>query len=464
MAEELLPIPAKPIKRITLDTLIPAIPGKSERLLSPKELHLDSTLKSLDHQISQLREKKLLISQLIQERKEGGKIQNSSLSARVYIDSNFALRKEKVEQIKKFKLELELLKREFFTMVDDQKKIRPKIKIFDKGKTEEKISVIQNKIECTTLSLQEEKKLIAELGVLQASLPLITQFVSRAKRIDENKARQESLKALIAGLNEEIEKVTEEIDLAKEQIKSLKEQRDNDLPVLAKERKEIQDQVKALKAEKRKMIDEFREKKFAFFKQQKEIKQIEWMMKIKNRLVEQEERRKKIEENEKISTFKKPHKFSLEINKCDAYISYLSKQIPKENPDKKELKSKTEQMIKESEEFFGKIEKKQKKKGKTKKGKKFENLLSDHPSDMVNFFLQLDIKLPSSIEDAKEAIQQLQKKKSEFLIQDCSFLSEPFQIQTFSDRKLSDDVLTTQQLHIQKKVSVNPDLLINNKL
>lgn len=432
---------SRPREKITLDTLIPPLPSKSERLPPPDEDRHERELKILESKLTKLHNKKKEINSQIKEKKEGGKLEDHNISLKQFINNNFSTRKEKIAHRNKLRDEMDSLKREFFQMIDDQKKLKPKIKIFDRAKAEKQIEKVQHRIENTTLTLQEEKKLVSELSELQLSLPLISQHACRAKKIDENKARQEVLKAQIAAISEEIDETKNLIDESKNQLKDSKDQRNTEIPALAEERKKIEDEIKELENSRKQMQKEFKDKKLAFYKQVNQIKQIEWMMKMKNRIVEQEERKKKQEELKKLEEINKPHPYAKEIMSCDNFIAYLLKFIPKdtpENPEQKEktdyLPAKVEQMAKESEEWFGKAEKKGKK--KVKKNKKTENFLSNIPIDLLNFFSYIGIKVPTSCEEAKQAIEELKKRKTDWSAlstrQELQILQQHYEVKSVS--------------------------------
>ena len=222
-------------EKITLDTVVPPLPTKAERLLPPDEDKYQHDLKALDGKITKLREKKKGVHDQIKVKKEGGKMDNAELSLKEYIGSKVTNRKELFTSRNKLRDELDTLKQDFYSMIDEQKRIRPKIKIFNKEATEKQIENIQRKIENTTLTLQEEKKCIVELGILQHSLPLIPLHETRAKKIDDNKARQEIIKAQITVLTREIDETSSLIDETANKAKSGHDQLKQELPLMFEE-------------------------------------------------------------------------------------------------------------------------------------------------------------------------------------------------------------------------------------
>ena len=408
----------RPREKITLDTVIPPLPSKSERLAPPDEDRFERDLKNMDGKITKLRDKRKGVTDQIKVKVQGGKMENQDLSVKDFIDTKVATKKEKFALRNKLRDELSNLKHDFYDMIEEQKRIRPKIKIFDTSKTQKRIEEIQTKIETTTLKLQEEKKMISELSELQSSLPLIELHNTRAKTIDDNKAKQEVLKAQLDAINAEIDTTKAMIDDTFNKIKSSKAERDTEIPLMKKEREEIEAEIKVLEEERQKMFDEMKEKRYAYKKQQNEIKQIDWMTKMKQRLVEQEERRKKEEEYAKLEEENKPHPYANEILSCDTYVSYLGRYVPKASEEAKTedkpigvdlLPNKVEVGTKESEEWFGSVIKKKEKKGR-RKPKKAEGF--SHPIDLLNFFSLHGLKVPNKPDEVAEVIQKLNEMRN----------------------------------------------------
>ena len=407
-------------EKITLDTEVPPMPSKAERIPAPDEDKYQRELKSLEAKIARLRESKRGVHDQIKEKKEGGKMDNQELSAQKFIGSKLLSRKEHLNNRAKLREELDILKHEFYEMIDEQKRIKPRIKIFNKDEVEKQIELIQHKIETTTLSLSEEKKLISELSFLQQSVPLLVQYLTRSKKIEENKAKQEVLKAQINAINQEIDQTSSLIQETSSKMKSSKDQLKEELPKMFEETKKIQEEIDKLENDKKVLFEDFKEKKFLYSKQQNLIKQIEFITKMKAKLVEQEERRKAEEEYEKLREQNKPHPYAKEITSCITYIAYLNKFIPKETLEtqQKENKVDSDQYLpdkaalnaKETEEWFGATGKKQKKK-KNKKVNKTEGLLTSHPIDLLNFFSYIGVKVPTNVDEAKEAIHELENKQ-----------------------------------------------------
>jgi uncharacterized coiled-coil DUF342 family protein len=411
----------RPKHKITLDTEIPPMPSKAERLPAPDEDRYEREMKSLEGKIGRLRDKKKGVNNQIKLKKEGGKVEDKDQTVKDFIGSKVASRKEMALARNKLRDEMDALRHEFHTLVEEQKKVRPKIKIYDKEKTEKQIYAIQARIETTTLTLQEEKKLISELSELQQSVALITPFLERNKKIDEIKARQDVVKAQITEYTGLIDQTNAVIDETHSKVKNSREKLDSELPLMFEETKKIQDEIDALEVERQQLFEAHRDKKREYQKQQNFIKNIEWMTKMKQRLVEQEERRKQQEEEEKQRELNKPHPYAEEILSCDAFIAYLKKFVPKETKEnaKEEknvtgtefLPERSELNAKEAEAWFGSGQKKQKKK-RSKKTKTTEALLTTLPVDLLNFFSYIGLKVPTNGDEAKAAIEELEKKKS----------------------------------------------------
>jgi uncharacterized coiled-coil DUF342 family protein len=56
--------------------------------------------------------------------------------------------------------ELRTLKRDFYSMIEEQKKIRSKVKVNDFDKLDVEINQLRRRIETESLTLQEEKRVV----------------------------------------------------------------------------------------------------------------------------------------------------------------------------------------------------------------------------------------------------------------------------------------------------------------
>ena len=427
MEEEKESKEARTREKITTDTVIPPLPPKTERLAVPDEDRFQHELKSIDGRIAKLRDKKKAIHDQIKIIKEGRKMESQQVSVKSFVNAKVLTNKEFLKKRSKLREELNALKQDFFAMIDEQKRIRPKIKVFDREEAEKQIESLQTKIETTSLTLQEEKKCIAELSILQQSLPLITQHNTRSKKIDQNKERQDHIRAEIASITQEIGSTNSLIETTVTRSNSNKEQDSTEIPLLYQETKHIHDEIEKIDEERKILIDEHRDKKSAYQRQQNYIKHIEFISKIKEKLIKQEETKKAEEAYKKMQELNKPHPYAKEISSCATFISYLNQFIPKENIDSHKqtqerpetdlhyLQAKAALNVKESEEWFGTGQKKTKKK-RNKKLKQLQELLSSLPIDLLNFFSYCDIKVPTNIEEVKIAIEELETKKKAWAV------------------------------------------------
>ena len=172
---------------ITLDTPLPELPAV--RIPQPDELQHENKLSAIDEKIAILRSKIDDTYNEITAIRETGKNNMNSESSQNFIQDTRNSKKLLAEERRALVDELRVLKNDFYRMIEEQKKIRNKVKIQDYDNIDKSILNLRRKLETEHHSLQEEKKLVAELGDLEKSKPFAKQHQERANLIDQNKKR-----------------------------------------------------------------------------------------------------------------------------------------------------------------------------------------------------------------------------------------------------------------------------------
>ncbi|CAG9325199.1 unnamed protein product [Blepharisma stoltei] len=404
---------------ITIDTEIPPLPEKNERLPAPDEEKYESEMKVMEEKISKLKLQKNNVSQQINELKNGGGIENKSISTKQYITEKIHMCKELNLEKTNNQKKLENFKSDFRRLCEEQKRLKPKIKYYEEEDINKRIESLQYKLETTTVTLQEEKQIVAELTQLQQAKPLLAQFKAGSLKLDHNKKKQQELKDRINVIYNEVRAISKEIEDINQNLKSSQEKSRETIPNLIEEKKLISDQINVIETDKKRLFENFKKTKNDYVKQQKLIKYIEWAGKLKNRLIEDEKRKKEKEALEQLKQLNKPHPYQKEINLCETFINYLTNILPKppsqleetkEIPqDNTYLSNKDERRELENQEWF-----KQKKKQKKKRDKNKEDKLHSLPIELLNFFSYTSIKVPTKQEDIEPAIEDLKAQKEKF--------------------------------------------------
>ena len=198
--------------RITLETEIPPMP--TERVQAPNEERYERDMKILEDKISRLRGKRSELNQMIKEKREGGRVEAMDTSAKEALQSKASTKKEMIAEKQQYIAELKALRNDFFKMRDEQQTIRSNVSELKLDKVEARIKDLERQIETTTINnIQEEKKIIAEIGRLKKSKPTLVQFQNRSVQMDNNRERQELIKKKLEAINGQLDDTSSQIEV-----------------------------------------------------------------------------------------------------------------------------------------------------------------------------------------------------------------------------------------------------------
>ena len=409
----------QPIREpITLDTPIPERPRKDELIPEPKEEKLRAEVLAIESKINTLKQKRESIKMQLEQKYKGGLVEQTNEYARDFLDSRRTSRKDWSQEKSRLWEEFNNLKREFSTLKDEQMRVKNKIKIFEEDKIQARIDDLQRRHETVSLSLQEEKSIIAEIRELELSKPLVAEFRQRAGRLDHIKKSMTEIMNRIKDLTEKIQEASELIDEIQAKSKESRDKLKSEIPMLKDERTRLDEQINQLKEQKNKLHTDFKEQKKAYMKQQKLLKYIDIVTNRKKQLQEQEERRIKYEERMKEEEANRPHPYAREIQLCENFISYLTNLLPKEQQESEVSKP---NLIEEpgftylppkEQRIIPNLPKK--KKERQRKKVSIAREVMNFPMELLNFLGSLGIKVPKDSDEIKDTITLLQNKKQEF--------------------------------------------------
>lgn len=180
--------------------------------------------------------------------------------------------------------------------VKAEKKINPaynKVDLIDKG-----IKELERKLTTTSTDGKQEKQLIKEMQFIRDSRPFIEEVTLLKDLIFKKKKEKYDVSVPIQALKEEQKALQTKIDAFKksqDQAKESKEQIQKALDKINSDRNALRQGIEELRAQKVKLREDFYTKLLAYERQQIEIRDIEWMTSVKERVVEREERRKEWE-------------------------------------------------------------------------------------------------------------------------------------------------------------------------
>lgn len=430
-------------EQITIETEIPPLPKKSERFVQPDEAKFKADIEEIDRQIDQLHQKRrdylTDINKTIKENK--GKKSNIPL-----LDIIQAKRKEKNEIYDRLKVNREAKDNAQKLMeqcYDEQQKYRQKMKkVMSEDEIKKELKALQDlQSKGTVANLQEEKRIINEISALERSLPFAGPLSELNKKYDELKAeRKKAVEALSVSIKE-AERVKKELDDLNEDYTKIKQEHTENSkslePVVEGKKQEFQNKIEELKEKKNKMYKDYRESWDKYEDQQEFIKYVEWVTKVKTRLIRAEERRKEEEEFKKQEQDQKKdeqtfHPFQAEIETCNLLIAYCNKLSGRKEGESVKADERPQNVEKSLESVEWKKEKIEVVKGKKdvdndffapkkapKKNVQGEKASAqatslNHQIEIIGFFENVKVPPPLSTSKLDETIKQLQEKREYF--------------------------------------------------
>eukprot|EP00359_Climacostomum_virens_P004507 CAMPEP_0204919626 /NCGR_PEP_ID=MMETSP1397-20131031/16924_1 /ASSEMBLY_ACC=CAM_ASM_000891 /TAXON_ID=49980 /ORGANISM="Climacostomum Climacostomum virens, Strain Stock W-24" /LENGTH=477 /DNA_ID=CAMNT_0052093233 /DNA_START=401 /DNA_END=1834 /DNA_ORIENTATION=+ len=398
------------------------MPTKSERLPAPNQDEFNRKIASLDEKISVLQTKREALIKTVREKREGGRVDNADMSAKNFVGERIAKKKEANAEKRNLMAEQDDLKLEISREIDSIRNIKGKIKLFDANDIEPEIKRLSRQQETSSLSLQEEKKIVNQIRDLEASKPYVEEYHQRNLRVDQYKARRDEIRARIGILRQQVEQYNKEIDEVQSKVKDSRDKLNTEIPDLEDKIEALKEEIQKVRESKRESTKAFDDAKYNYEKQQKLIKHIEFVTKKKQEILEREEKRKQWEDRRKEEELNKPEPWFFQKKQCDNYISFLQKLIPTEDASGAEkvtpqeaniLASKEDRLKADTASYFGPSTGKGKKKKERvrKNAKTTENALLNLPLDLLRFLTTTSIKAPYTLAEVPACIDSIKKQR-----------------------------------------------------
>ena len=169
-----------------------------------------------------------------------------------------------------------------------------KLDMLEKG-----VKEIERKLQITSTDGKQEKEMIKEMQFIRDSRPYLEEIAGLNQIIFQKKKEKYEISQPIGPLKEEAKELQTKIDSFKktqEVAKESKETIQKALDKINQERNTLRGQNEDLWQQKLKLREDFYKKLLAYERQQIEIRDIEWMTGIKERVIQREEEKKQWEE------------------------------------------------------------------------------------------------------------------------------------------------------------------------
>ena len=414
----------RPREKITLETEVPPMPTKSQLLKKPDLDAHEKAVKEIDEIVARLQAKLEDFRAQIQAKREGGTIQDAKMSSKAYLDQLHSQRNEWNSEAGRLRAERSALFAKVDLLRDEQDRAKPRIRFFDQVEITNHIRALQEKQEHTSLSLNEEKRVVAEIKELEQSKPLVGQYHERKLQLDKFQEELRGLKARLMEVSAKSDVATGKINEIKSQLQESMEKHRAEIPILVEQRRDLENKIAEYRDKKSHLIKEFNTDDRAYNDQQRLIKQIKFVTDMKKKIVEQEERRKFAQEREKEEQENKPHPYGAEIAQCDGFLAYLTSLLPRESTadvvqtqavvveEGTVMMSKREKDAQVSAQWFKGEGPKQKKERKRKGGAAAPTLQIS--VDMLRFLASQGLKVPTGTEDLPTTIAAISEIRAKW--------------------------------------------------
>jgi uncharacterized coiled-coil DUF342 family protein len=332
-----------------------------------------------------------------------------------------------IEEKKVMRNQLDATKNQTEKLIKDKKDTRSNIRFNTLEEIEAEVAKLKRQQETTTMSLNEEKRLIKEMEALQASKRFVVDLKNKDTAMDTIKDQRKTISAQIAVKDKEIDALTKEMNEVMEKIKTINDAestKKDAIQGLYKKRDEFKKDVGAKLKEKDAIRDAFREENNAWFNYQRAVraqKNLQYQEEKKKRDEEQAAYLSKVAEEEA-----KKIPYEEEQALCDYLADYLERtyltgktEESKETGKKQDIVAVKEDPFAgltsvskkgEDDEYFGKGKGKKK---RVRTAKKQDQVAGPFTISVDTFeqFGLLALSPPTSIEQVPNSIKELREKK-----------------------------------------------------
>jgi uncharacterized coiled-coil DUF342 family protein len=334
-----------------------------------------------------------------------------------------------IEQKKAMRADMDKVRSQTDKLIKDKKDTRSNVKEFDTlEKIEAEIAKLKKMQETTTMTLNQEKKLLKDMDGLQASKKFVSQLKDKDGALDNAKEQRKSIFEQIAAKDKEIDILSKELD---EVMAGMKEHNEKDtqkreaIQGLFQERDVFKQQMSDKLKEKDSIRDIFREQNNGWFNFQRAIR-AQKKMQYEDEKREREEEKTaylakiQAEEDKKIP-------YEEEQALCEFLAGYLERTYLKKNTTEDKEKDAKVDVIEvkddpfaafkpvtknegEDAEYFGK--------GKSKKKRNRQSKKQDAGAgpftlsvDAFEQFGLVNLSPPINVDQVEKSVKDLREKK-----------------------------------------------------
>jgi uncharacterized coiled-coil DUF342 family protein len=415
----------------------------------PDKTKFDAEIKELTDAIENLKKERQAIQDKVELAMDNPEAKAKLQAARAEFNELKNKKNALINDKKALRDELNSMKDSADKIVKEKNSTKANMKFSSMEEIDAAIAKLKRQQETTTMTLNEEKRIIKEMEGLQASKRFISDIKSKDQAMENVKEQRKLVQQRITLKDKEIDEISAKLDAIMESIKGINDQdskKRDSLNDLFKKR----DSYKALIGDKLKqrdaLRDENREKNNAWFNYQRALraqKKIAYEEEKKQREEERAAHLAKLEEEEL-----KKIPYEEEQALCEFLANYLEKTYLTSNDDEPASTDKSEDtpVVKDDpfaglkpvnkkvdDEFFGK--------GKSKK-KRVREKKQDQASgaftlsvDTFEQFGLLSLAPPTSVGDVENSVKELREKKEWYAQQPRGSVPTAKEIRKASEKK-----------------------------
>lgn len=290
---------------------------------------------------------------------------------------------------------------------------------------DEEIKRVEDRMSHSSLSLNEEKRLLAQIQTLSKSKDQVKEYATRMEKLSEDdaarKASLEKIKEFDSKLNAIKEKENEQKKI-RDAERSKAEAEMASMSTMFDERNKHYQAIKDLRKELKEMRTDFKAKEDEYYAAERAFNSFIREEKKRRWEAVQEERRKRDEERKQQQEEMAPNPFDEEIITCDQLYHYVKKWIAADKNDTSSEVNQVETMLEgmvlkkrddqDDPLMMGLSTSKGGKKSKKSKQEKQERLV--HTIDVITSFHKVGVEVPSLASDCPQAAEVLLQKKEHY--------------------------------------------------
>ncbi len=300
-----------------------------KRLERPNRVALDEKIIELHAQVDAAQTRVQEIKTILDSKQQNKHFTSQEhLDARGRLSDLSATFRGILESKKALREELEIGDKERERRRGEARTLRDKLPYVRVEQIDEEIKKLEYRLSHTSLTLQEEKKVLQQIKDLTKSRDFVKDYTDRMENISHDEG---SRSALVEKIKEKDQLLNSLKDQEQQQRKILTDIREKealqavDIPALIDERNAAFEKMKALREEVKELRAEFRAKEDEFWEREwewKEQQSVERKLAYEKREAERRER-DEVRKQRELENFVEP--YTDEIILCDQLYSYLQK-------------------------------------------------------------------------------------------------------------------------------------------